>query len=121
MLKEIKIQDMGTRTYNFAMATIKLVNEFPKTTAAFILGRQLIRAGTSVNSNIIHAKASLTKKEYTNYFNNAKRKAKETKSWLLMTFDSGLIRIERMKNLIDENEKIIKILVKSVKTLQNIK
>ena len=121
MANIIKFQDTEERTYKFAIQIIKLVNEFPKNTAAFILGKQIIRSGTSINSNVVHGKASLSKKEFAYYFNNAKKEAKETKNWLLMSVDSGLIRHERVKNLIDENEQIIKILVKSVKTAQNVK
>jgi four helix bundle protein len=113
-------QDIELRTYKFAINIIKLVNEFPKTTAAFILGKQLIRSGSSVNSNIIHARSSLTKKEFIYYYNNAKREAKETKSWLFMSGDAGLIKSEKIKYLTDENEEIIKILVKIVKNSQQL-
>jgi len=110
--------DTEIRTYNFAINIIKLVNQFPKTTAAFIIGKQLIRSGTSINSNIIHAKNSLSKKEFTYYMNISRKEAKETKSWLLMSIDAGLIKKEKASALLDEIEELIKILVKSVKTLQ---
>jgi len=95
-----------------------LVNAFPKTTAAFILGKQVIRSGCSINSNIIHARSSLTKKEFIYYYNNAKKEAKETKSWLQMSTDSNLITAKNSQCLLDENEEIIKILVKIVKNSQ---
>ncbi|MCX6743279.1 MAG: four helix bundle protein [Candidatus Parcubacteria bacterium] len=116
-----KIKDIIQRTYQFAINIIKLVNKFPKTTAAFILGRQLIRSGSSINSNIIHAKSSLTRKEFIYYYNNAKREAKETKSWLQMSVDADLITIHYAQYLLDENEEIIRILVKIVKNSQNLK
>jgi len=116
-----KIYDIEQRTYKFAIDIIRLVDKFPKTTVAFILGKQLIRSGTSINSNIIHAKSSLTKREFTYYLNIAKKEAKETKSWLSMTMDSELIKFERINPLLEENEEIIKILVKSVKRAQNLK
>ncbi len=53
MNKKIK-NDTEERTYKFAIQIIKLANNFPKTTAAFLLGKQLIRLSTSINSNIIH-------------------------------------------------------------------
>ncbi|MCX6745450.1 MAG: four helix bundle protein [Candidatus Parcubacteria bacterium] len=116
-----KIYDIEQKTYKFAIDIIKVVDKFPETTVAFILGKQLIRSGTSINSNIIHAKSSLTKKEFTYYLNIAKKEAKETKSWQLMIVDSGLVQFERVKILLEENEEIIKILVKSVKKSQNLK
>lgn len=119
MGKETKIEDIDPRTYNFAVSIIKIVNNFPQKTAAFILGKQIIRSSTSINSNIVHARASLTKKEFTYYLNNAKREAKETKNWLKMLIDSELIKFEEIRDLLNENEEIIKILVASVKTSQN--
>ena len=113
-----KIQDIEKRSYIFAISIIKLVNDFPKTTAAFILGKQVIRSGTSINSNIIHARSSLTKKEFIYYYNNAKKEAKETKSWLQMSTDSNLTIPKNSQNLLDENEEIIKVLVKIVKNSQ---
>jgi four helix bundle protein len=116
-----KIEDIVQRTYQFAIIIILLVNKFPKTTAAFILGRQLIRSGSSINSNIIHAKSSLTRKEFIYYYNNAKREAKEAKSWLQMSVDVNFIDKNNNQFLLDENEEIIKILVKIVKNSQYLK
>jgi four helix bundle protein len=118
MIKKTK-KNIEERSYKFAVEIIRLVNVFPKTTAAFILGKQIIRSGTSINSNIIHAKTALSRKEFTYYLNIAKKEAKETKSWLLMSVDSELVKSEKAKPLLEENEEIIKILVKSVKTLQS--
>jgi len=120
MALQTKIFDIEKRTYNFALEIINLVNKFRQTTVAFILGKQIIRSGTSINSNLIHAKSSLTKKEFVYYLNNAKKEAKETKSWLQMITDSGLVPHIKGQDLINENEEIIKILVKSVKKSQNL-
>ncbi|MDD5341386.1 MAG: four helix bundle protein [Patescibacteria group bacterium] len=119
MEEKTKTKDLEERTYKFAIDVIRIVNLFPQKTAAYILGKQIIRSGTSINSNIIHAKNSLSKKEFTYYLNNAKREAKETKSWLLMIVDSDLISLGKIQSLIDENEELIRILVASVKTSQN--
>ena len=51
-------KNIEERSYKFAVEIIRIVNAFPKTTAAFILGKQIIRSGTSINSNIIHAKSA---------------------------------------------------------------
>jgi four helix bundle protein len=119
MYNKEKNKDIESRTYKFAVNIIKIVNEFPQKTAAFILGKQVIRSATSVNSNIVHARASLTKKEFTYYLNNAKKEVKETKNWLKMIIDSDLAKAEDMNKFLDENEEIIKILVTSVKTSQS--
>jgi four helix bundle protein len=114
-------EDIEPRTYKHAINIIKMVDKFPKTTASFILGKQVIRSGSSINSNIIHARSSLTRKEFIYYYNHAKREAKETKSWLQMSLDAGLITSDKVEQLLEENEEIIKILVKIVKNSLYIK
>ena len=44
-------QELKNRTFDFGVRVITAVEELPKTEAARILGRQLLRAGTSVGAN----------------------------------------------------------------------
>lgn len=104
-------QDIEERTFNFAVRIIKMVDTLPKKTACFVIGRQVIESATSTHSNIIHARASLTKKEFINYMNNATREAKETKGWMEMLLACNFIRQKFAEDLLKESDEIISILV----------
>ena len=43
--------DLRTRTSDFALRIIKLYASLPKTTEAQVLGKQVLRSGTSVGAN----------------------------------------------------------------------
>ena len=57
--------DISERTYSFALRIIKLTRRLPKNIAGDSLGRQLIRAGTSIGANVEEAQAGFTKKDFT--------------------------------------------------------
>ena len=44
-------QDLQTRTSDFALRIVKLYSSLPKTTEAQVLGKQVLRSGTSVGAN----------------------------------------------------------------------
>jgi four helix bundle protein len=49
-MKDEKVQDLQTRTKGFAMRIIRLYTSLPKTTEAQVLGKQVLRSGTSVGA-----------------------------------------------------------------------
>jgi four helix bundle protein len=104
-------QDIAERTFNFSLRIIKLVDSLPKITAAFVIGKQIIRSSTSIDSNIIHARAGISEKDFVNHLKIAIKEAKETKRWIEMLVAANLVKAELCKNLLQENNEIIAILV----------
>ncbi len=49
----INKSNLSDRFYQFALRVVKLVRGLPKETAAFQIGKQLIKAGTSVSANYL--------------------------------------------------------------------
>lgn len=43
--------DLAVRTKSFALQIIRLFSELPKTTEAQVIGKQVLRSGTSVGAN----------------------------------------------------------------------
>jgi len=111
-----KKKQIKERTFDFALDIVKLVMVFPRNTAGFELGKQLLRAGTSIGANVEEATGARTKKEFTNCMNIAKKEARETRYWLRLIFASGLLTKPKVKTLLDESEEILKILTSIVKT-----
>ncbi|MFH1202666.1 MAG: four helix bundle protein [Candidatus Omnitrophota bacterium] len=114
--KEKKIKE---RTFDFTIEVVKLVKLLPENTAGFELGRQLLKAGTSIGANVEEATGARTKKEFTNCMNIAKKEARETRYWLRLVLFSELISNSKIKSLLDEIEIIIKILTSIVKTSES--
>jgi four helix bundle protein len=52
------------RVYEFAIDIIKLVRNLPKDTAGFVLGRQLVKSGTSIGANVEEATGAFSKDDF---------------------------------------------------------
>lgn len=113
--ESIYYQDIEERTFKFAVRVIKMVLQLPNNVATWKIGGQVIKSSTSVNSNIVQARAGLSKKDFINHMRIALKEAKETKRWLEMIVAIGLTERRRMELLINENEEIICVLVIIIK------
>lgn len=110
-----KQQDIEERTFKFSVRIIKMVLQLPNNSVAWKLGGQVIDSGTSINSNIVQARAGISKKDFINHMRIALKEAKETKRWLEMIVATGLVNEQKMGLLIKETDEIICILVTIIK------
>ncbi len=62
MIKDNK--KIKERVYEFAIDIIKLVRNLPKDTAGFVLGRQLVKSGTSIGANVEEATGAFSKDDF---------------------------------------------------------
>ena len=115
------MEKLDERTYKFALRVIKLVAALPKTTTGEVLGRQVLRSGTSVGANVEEAFGASTKREFTYKLTIAFKEAKETHYWLRLIRDAGLVSAKRIDPLIQEALEIKLILAKSIVTSQQFK
>lgn len=104
------------RAYEFAIEIINLVNKLPKNTGGYVLGRQLIRAGTSVGANVEEATGAFSKDDFIFKMNIALKEARETNYWLRLIKDSKMLKEVEIENTLDEAENVKNILSAIVKT-----
>jgi four helix bundle protein len=117
-MKYVKGNDIGERSFCFGVRIVKMVSVLSRNIASDAIGKQVVRSGTSIGANIAEAQGAVSKKEFIYHMNIAKKEARETMFWLRMIVESGLIKSEKMKDLIDENDQLIAILVAIVKKSQ---
>ena len=102
--------DIKQRTFLFGVRIIKLVGKLPRTVAGVEVGRQLIRAGTSVGSNMQEADGALSKKDFVNHVRIARKEARESRYWLAMIEAADLLRDPDVQALSQEADEIVRIL-----------
>jgi four helix bundle protein len=56
---------LAVRTKSFALQIIRLFSELPKTTEAQVIGKQVLRSGTSVGANYREAYRGRSKAEWS--------------------------------------------------------
>jgi len=108
--------DIRDRSYNFALRIIKLTQKLAKNIAGDSLGRQLIRSGTSIGANVEEAQGGFTKKDFTYKMSLARKEARESKFWLSLIKDTGLLKDREVDQLLQEADELAKILTSIVKT-----
>ena len=88
----------------------------PNDVTGAVLGRQLLRAATSVGANAEQAIAASSRRDFANKMNIALKEARETHYWLRLIRDAGLFGEERMDLIVQEALEIKMILSATVKT-----
>lgn len=84
--------------------------------AGFVLGRQLVKSGTSIGANVEEATGAFSKDDFIFKMNIALKEARETNYWLRLLYDSGMLKTEDVKNALRESEHLKNIISAIVKT-----
>jgi four helix bundle protein len=114
-----KKHDLRIRTRSFALRIVRLYTSLPKTAEAQILGKQLLRSGTSVGAHYHEATRSRSNAEFISKIESGLQELEETVYWLNLLIDSGIIKKAQVSELCDEADELTAILVASVKTVKN--
>jgi four helix bundle protein len=104
------------RTKRFALRVIRLVDTLPRTSAGEIVGRQLLKAGTSVAANYRAAQRARSRAEFRAKLGIVEEEADESYFWLDLIMDAGLIRPSRVAPLRQEAHEITAIVVACLRT-----
>src|SRR4051812_11250791 len=94
--------DLRERTKSFALRVIRMFAKLPKTTEAQILGKQVLRAGTSVGANYREAYRGRSKAEFTSKCGDCLREIEETAYWLELLVDAGIVASKKLAPLHEE-------------------
>ena len=108
--------EMKIRTKSFALRIIKLVNLLPKGRASDVIGRQLLRSGTSVGANYRAACRAKSPADFINKMAIVEEEADESIFWMELLVDSGLVNEQRIKDLMVEANEVLAITVASINT-----
>jgi four helix bundle protein len=109
-------QDLKTRTKAYALRIIRLYVALPKSTEAQVLGRQMLRSGTSVGAHYREAIRARSTAEFVSKMEGGLQELEETAYWLELLAESGIMTHERLQDLCRETGEVIAIFVPSVNT-----
>jgi len=104
-------KDLAARTKNFARRIIRLYVAPPKETVAQVLGRQVLRPGTSVGANYREASRGRSKAEFISKIGDNVKEADRTAYWLELLADEAIVSRQRLEPLLKETNELISILV----------
>jgi len=112
-------QDLRQRTKEFALRIIKLYVAIPQKGVGFVLGPQLLKAGTSVGAHYREACRAKSNADFISKIEGALQELDETAYWLELLSDGGVMSSRRLVPLQTEAEELTKILVTMVKKVKD--
>ena len=118
-MDEQKPQDLKIRTKQFALRIIRLYTSLPKTTEAQVIGKQVLRSGTSVGAQYREAQRAKSDADFINKVEGSLQELDETGYWLELLKDSGIFSAEKLDPLLKETDELTAILVSIVKKVKN--
>ncbi|MBI1983639.1 MAG: four helix bundle protein [Acidobacteria bacterium] len=107
---------MRVRTKAFALRIVRLYSALPKTTESQVLGKQMLRSGTSVGAHYREAKRARSTAEFVSKIEAGLQELEETIYWLELLQDAEIIRVSFLRGLLKEAEELASIFVASAKT-----
>jgi len=116
MMNENGQRDLRLRTRSFALRIIRLYSSLPKSTEAQVIGKQLLRSGTSVGAHYMEATRARSVSEFVSKVEGGLQELEETVYWLQLLIDSGIQTKTRLARLCQEADELVAILVSSAKT-----
>ncbi|MDQ2938295.1 MAG: four helix bundle protein [Acidobacteriota bacterium] len=110
--------DLRLRTRAFALRIVKLYTSLPKAAEAQVLGKQLLRSGTSVGAHYHEATRARSNAEFISKLQGGLQELEETIYWLNLLIDSDIVKKKQLLGLCHEADELAAILVASIKTVK---
>lgn len=112
-------QELKDRLTDFAVRIVKMVDCLPNTISANAIARQIVRSGTSPSANYRAACLGKSDKDFLNKLKMVEEELDETSHWLVIIMRTEMLPEKRVSALYTENIELLKIIVRSIKTVKN--
>ncbi len=106
------------RLYNWVLRLIKFIDKMPKDSVCNVMGKQLLRSGTSILANYIEANSASSKRDFINFFTHSLKSANESKVWMALLRDTNKGNKEELNWLLNELIEIANIIASGIITLK---
>jgi four helix bundle protein len=114
-----RAEDLKDRTKRFALQIVKLYAALPKTAVGDVLGKQLLRSGTSVGAQYREAARARSTAEFVSKIECCLQELDKTTYRLELLAESKMVASVRLQSLRTEGDELIRILVASARTAKS--
>ncbi len=112
-------RDLRERTKGFAILVLRMYSSLPKTTEAQVLGKQVLRSGTSVGANYREAYRSRSKAEFIAKLGDCLKELDESSYWFELLVETEIVassNLEPLQRECNELQAIFTTIVKKCKS-----
>jgi len=105
-------EDIRRRTYGYSLRAIKFYRALQdgKDGAGWVLGKQYLRAATSIGANVEEAQSGESRLDFVHKYGIAQKEARESIYWLKLLAEFGIVSLPRLKPLIKETEELFAVI-----------
>lgn len=110
-----RMKDRKQRTREFALRIIRLYTALPKTTEAQVIGKQILRSGTSVGAHYREGTRARSTAEFVSKLGGGQQELEETCYWLELLRDAEIFEAAKLADLENEADELGKIFTTCIK------
>jgi four helix bundle protein len=110
-----ELEPLRERTKVFALRIIRLYRALPKTTESQVMGKQVLRSGTSIGANYREAYRARSGVEFIAKMGDCLKELEETIYWLELLADAEIVSKEKLSAICDEAHQLTAIFVSILK------
>ena len=114
-----KDEDLCQRTKNSALRVIRMYGSLPKSNEAQVIGKQILRSGTSVAANYREARRGRSNAEVISKLGIVEQELDESLLWLELLSEAEIVPASRLDSLMKETEELLRITVTSIIRLKD--
>lgn len=112
-------EDLKNRTRQFALRVIKLFSSLPNSIESQIIGKQLVRSGTSVGAHYREAQYAKSDADFISKIQGSLQELEETIYWLELIEDLQVFQVEKLAHLQREAEELRAIIITIAKKVKS--
>lgn len=110
--------DLFLRTKQYALRIIRLYVAMPKSTEAQVLGKQVLRSGTSIGAHYREGNRAKSDADFINKLQTALQELDETAYWLELIIEANIFDDSKVNPLIRETKELNAIITTIVKKVR---
>ena len=111
----MRMSGLRDRMKQFALRVIHLYGSLPKSPTAQVMGKQVLRSGTSVAANFREASRARSNAEFAAKLGIIEQELDETMLWFELLMESEIVPEGKLVPLHSEADELLRIIVASIK------
>ena len=112
-------RDLKKRTSDYALRIVRLYRSMPKTTEAQVVGKQLLRSGTSVGAQYRESQFAKSDADLVSKIAGALQELEETIYWLEIVVQMEVFEAGKLDELVAESNELKAILITIFQKVKN--
>ena len=111
-------ESLKERTKRFATRIIKLFAALPRTTEAQVIGKQVLRSGTSIGAQYRECQFAKSEADFISKIEGSLQELEETSYWLELLDEMQLFNAEKLRPIREETKELTAIFVTIAKKVK---